>query len=259
MKSSSGFTLIETLAALAIASVIILSAGELMHQSIFFFDHGTRAVDQGEQLALAVDCLRRDFAAARFIVQRKAKIIAAKDKNVSKKEDEDVRAAFIGTAASELAPAKIIFITAGGRAAGPRGEEVVSISSQTDGGYTELVRRQIVWMGPRMRLEEVEPGGPVILLKGKFSISFSFSELTKRGRIVWHSQWSGDRGVPYSVRVNLNDSTDGSDLFPGMEFHIYADAPPVCVTSGESCFRMEGDIGVDPNEKSDNQQMGQAR
>ena len=109
----AGFTLIETLAALAIACAIILSTSALIHQGAFFFNRGTRTVDQVEQLTLAIACLRRDFAAARFVLEKATK---------------HPRAAFIAMAASEDGPRKILFVTDGGRESGSQGAEVVSIS-----------------------------------------------------------------------------------------------------------------------------------
>jgi len=213
----AGFTLIETLAALAITSVIILSTGMLIHQSVFFFDRGTRTVDKSEQLALAVESLKRDFAAARYVLQKKGTGLSS---------------AFIGSPASEATRAKVIFITGGGEAAGPQGEEVVNLTVEAGDDVTQLVRRRATWFGPRMRLTDAETSDAVILLKGKYDISFSFSERAGDGRLIWHSDWTGDNGLPHSVRLNLQDSRSGAILFAGLEFPIEADAPAAC-TAGE--------------------------
>jgi type II secretion system protein J len=221
-KSRAGFTLIETLAALAITATIILSTGALLYQNVFFFDRGTRNVDRSEQLALAVDALTRDFGAARFVLQRDAG--AAK-------------AVFTGTPESEDGVAKILFITGGGREAGPQGEEVVSLTVEQGDEQTQLVRRRVPWLGPRMHLEDVQPRDPVILLKGKFFISFGFSELTKEGKIVWHDRWTGENGLPRSVRLNVRNE-EGADLLVGAEFPVRADASAACVAGGADCLSL---------------------
>ena len=54
LERRAGFTLIESLVALAITSLIVLSAGALIRDGLFYFDRGTRAVDETEEFALAV-------------------------------------------------------------------------------------------------------------------------------------------------------------------------------------------------------------
>ncbi len=213
----AGFTLIETLAALAIASVIILSTGALIHQSVFFFDRGTRTVDKSEQLALAVDSLTRDFGAARFVQQ---------------KNGTGLSTAFLGSPAGDDAGAKIIFITGGGKAAGPQGEEVVNLTVEIGDGFTQLVRRRTPWSGPRMRLTDAQTSDAVILLKGRYDISFSFSERATDGSLAWRNDWTGEKGLPRAVRLNVQDSVSGNTLLAGAEFPVGADAPAAC-TGGE--------------------------
>ncbi len=270
----AGFTLVEMLAALAIASAIIVSIGMLIHQSVFFFDHGTRTIDRSEELALAVDSLTRDFGAARFVLQKTGKDADttnagpknANPNNVNAKapatkggDAKNVKAAFTGTPATEDGPAKVLFITAGGNAVRGWAEEVVSLTSEPGNGMTRLVRRRAAWTGPRMKLEDAEPDDPVILLKGDFLIGFSFSELTKDGRIVWHDTWTGELGVPRSVRVNFHDTETDTDLLPGMEFRIHADAPVACASGKSGCLSIGGKGDGDAKGKPQDQQTNQNR
>ncbi|HMI15573.1 MAG TPA: prepilin-type cleavage/methylation domain-containing protein, partial [Bradyrhizobium sp.] len=60
----------EVLAALAIASVIIMASTALIHNVALFFDRGTRGVTEAERLMLAVERLAGDFSSARFISRR---------------------------------------------------------------------------------------------------------------------------------------------------------------------------------------------
>lgn len=272
IRLRAGFTLVEMLAALAITSTIIVSIGMLVHQSVFFFDHGTRTIDRSEELALAIDSLTRDFGAARFVLQKTGKdagIANANLKNANPDngnakglatkggEAKNVKAAFTGTPASEDGPAKILFITAGGNGSRGWAEEVVSLTSEPGDGMTRLVRRRAAWTGPRMKLEDAEPGDPVTLLKGDFSIDFSFSELTNDGRIVWHDTWTGELGVPRSVRVSFRDSEMDTDLLPGTEFRIHADAPVACASGKSGCLSIGGKGDGDAKGKSQDQQTNQ--
>ena len=65
-----GFTLVEVLAALAIASVIIMASAALIRNVALFFDRGTRGVTEAERLMLAVERLAGDFGSARFVWRR---------------------------------------------------------------------------------------------------------------------------------------------------------------------------------------------
>lgn len=219
----AGFTLIETLAALAIASTIILSTSMLIHQGVFFFDRGTQTIDQAEQLTLALDSLTRDFGAARFILQ---------------KSPDGLKVAFAGVPANENEKARIIFVTAGGHGAGPGGEEVVSLTVETASNFSQLVRRQTEWTGPGMRLADARPKDPVVLLNGRLAISFNFSELTPNGTLAWHDRWTDEASLPYSVRLNLRDGKTGADLMSPAEFLIYADAPAACSDGKANCLSL---------------------
>lgn len=239
----AGFTLVETLAALAIAAAIILSTSALVHQGVFFFDRGRRSVDQVEQLTLAIECLTRDFGAARFIVEKNA---------------NGARATFTGVPAGEGGQAKVLFVTAGGRASGPQGEEVVSITVETSDEFTQLVRRRSAWLGPRMRLEDAKLQDAVILLKGKLDMSFSFSELMKNGTVVWYDRWTGEKGLPHSVRLNLRDSVTGAGLLMAAEFAVRADAPAACTAGKPDCLSLAAKTNSGPGAKSGEQQSNRA-
>ena len=215
----------------------------LIHQGVFFFDRGTRTIDQVEQLSQAIDCLTRDFGAARFVLQKNA---------------TGIQAAFSGAPASEDGSAKILFVTAGGRAAGPQGEEVVSLSVETIDGFAQLVRRRSAWLGRAMRLADAKPQDPVILLKGKLDLSFSFSELMPDGTLVWHDRWTGETGLPHSVRLNLRDGATGSDLMQALAFPIHADAPASCTKGKAACLSLASQSNSDPAAKSGDQQATRA-
>ena len=69
-SARDGFTLIEVLAAFAIASVIILATAALIRDVALHFDRGTRGVNEAERLMLAVERLAADFGSARFVSRR---------------------------------------------------------------------------------------------------------------------------------------------------------------------------------------------
>jgi general secretion pathway protein J len=203
-----GFTLIEVLAALAIASVIIMASTALIHNVALFFDRGTRSVTEAERLMLAVERLAGDFSSARFVPRRT--------------EQGTATAAFAGE------PASIVFVGAGRAASGSLDDDLISLAVEQDGEVSRLVRRRATWPGPRTRFEDVTPKDPVVMIEGKLDISFVFGRFAPDGALAWSTRWAGERALPQYVRLNLRDRATGVNLVGEADFVIRANAPAAC-------------------------------
>jgi prepilin-type N-terminal cleavage/methylation domain-containing protein len=203
-----GFTLIEVLAALAIASVIIMASTALIHNVALFFDRGTRGVTEAERLMLAVERLAGDFRSARFGSRRTEEGAAA--------------AAFAGE------PARIVFVGAGRAASRSLDDDLISLMVEEDGEISRLVRRRATWPGPRARFEDVAPKDPVVLLEGKLDISFAFGRFMPDGALAWQASWDREGVLPQYVRLNLRDRSTGANLLGEADFMIRANAPAAC-------------------------------
>jgi prepilin-type N-terminal cleavage/methylation domain-containing protein len=216
-----GFTLVEVLAALAIAAVIIAATGALVHNVALHFDHGTRGVSEGERLILAVERLAADIGSARF---------------VTRMSEGSAALAFIGEPATAAQPARMIFVGAGGVAANASGEEVVSLTAEQDEDVARLVRRRAPWLGSRTRFEDIRLQDPVVLLEGRFLISFAFGRISQDNALAWSDDWRG-QVMPRFVQLKLRDRLTGADLLTGAEFVIRADASAGCSQAGSAaCF-----------------------
>ena len=209
---SNGFTLVELLAALAIAAVIIAASSALVHNVALHFEQGTRTVSDGERLILAIERLAADLGSARFVLR------TSDDRSAQ----SNTQLAFIGEPAMGEQPARVVFVGPGGVPANQEGEEVVSLTIEQEDDVTRLVRRRAPWFGPRTRFEELTFGDPVILLDGKFLISFAFGQVTQDGKLAWSDAWKGQASLPRYVRLNLRDRASGADLLPGTDFVIRA-------------------------------------
>ena len=212
----SGFTLIETIAAFAIGSVVILAAAALLHNVAFSFDRGANRVANGERLAVAAERLATDIGSAAFVLQ---------------KTSAGAAAAFSGT------PTQMVFISLGGADAGPQrdgqppGQEVVSLTAEPSGDATQIVRRRAPWPGPRTPFDAVPLKDDVVLLEGTFDAAFSFGRQASDGTLSWVDSWSGERTLPRLVKLTLRDRATGGDLLGGAEFTIRADAPSLCAAA----------------------------
>jgi prepilin-type N-terminal cleavage/methylation domain-containing protein len=209
-----GFTLVELLAALAIAAVIIATSSALVHNVALHFEQGTRAVSDGERLILAVERLAADIGSARFVLRT----------------NDDGSALSTTPLAFNGEPGMVVFVGLG-VAANQSGEEVVSLTVEQEDDVTRLVRRRASWFGPRTRFEELSFSDPVTLLDGQFLISFAFGQVSQNGTLAWSDTWKEQAILPRFVRLNLRDRASGADLLPGTEFVIRADASGGCAQS----------------------------
>ena len=208
-----GFTLVEVLAALAIASVIIIASAALIRNVAIYFDRGTRGATEAERLILAVDRLAGDFGSTRFLPRRTA---------------DGPAIAFAAEQESSDRPASVVFVGAGGVTSISGEDELVKLTIERDGDLRRLVRRRATWPGGRARFEDVTAKDPVVLIEGKLDISFAFGRLSPEGALVWDSSWNGKQALPRYVRLILRDRETGTDLLGEATFVVRADAPLAC-------------------------------
>ncbi|OAI30432.1 hypothetical protein A1351_09160 [Methylosinus sp. R-45379] len=219
----AGFTLVETLAALAVAAAIIFGAAALVHHVALYFDRGALGVNEAERFALAMDRLSRDFGAARFVAG-----------SIEMPKGKEKRAAPV---AFEGGPGRIVFVT--GSAVGARAAREEALTLEVEplrDGVTRLVRRRSVWLGPRAGLVAEAAGDAVALLEGRYDISFDFARMDARGALAWTDRWTEETELPRVVRLRLADPVTGADLAAGAQFVLWADAPAACAREGGDCM-----------------------
>jgi prepilin-type N-terminal cleavage/methylation domain-containing protein len=210
----AGFTLIEVLAALAIASVIIIASTVLVHNVALFFDRGTRGATEAERIMLAVDRLADDLGSARFVSRRTA--------------DDSIAVAFAAEQADGKRAASISFAGPARANSWTRDDELINLAIEEDGDVRRLVRRRAAWPGPRMRFEDVTLQDPVVLIEGRLDISFLFGRVTPDGELAWYASWLGESVLPRYVRLILKDRATGADLLGEADFVVHANASAAC-------------------------------
>jgi hypothetical protein len=214
---AGGFTLLETLTALALAAVIIVATTGLLHDVLLHFDRGTRRVTEAEHLLQTVHRLAGDFASARFVLRPNVAGASA---------PAGPGVLFIGD------PSSVTFVAAGGVMTGPQGEEMVKLSVEADGEVSRLVRRRAAWREPHAHFDDIPPQDPVVMLEGRVDIGFRYGRLTPDGALTWSDNWTGEFGLPRLVRVIVREPNSGADLLAEAPFLVRADAPPACARAG---------------------------
>jgi len=219
-----GFTLVETLAALAVGSVVIVATVALARNVTLHFDRGARSVTETERIALAVERMAADFGSARFVTRTTAGGTAL---------------AFAAERADGDRPVKIMFVGNAGVLSAPRGEDVVSLTVERNGDLMRLVRRRAPWTGPRMRFEDASFRDDVVLVEGPFDIEFRFARAAGAA-LVWSTDFIGETSMPRFVRLILRDRASGADLLGEADFVIRADAPAACARgdAGAGCLTL---------------------
>ena len=237
----AGFTLVEVLAALAIASVIIIACAALIRNIAVYFDRGTRGATEAERLMLAVGRLAGDFGSARFVPRQTANGAAI---------------AFAAEHESGERPANVVFVGAGGVASRSSDDELVSLTIERDGDLQRLVRRRATWPGGRARFEDVTPKDPVVLIEGKLDMSFVFGRATPDGGSVWYSSWTKESVLPRYVRLILRDRETDTDLLGEATFMVRADAPPACGRNdaAPACLSEPPSVPIGPSKSGRSEQ-----
>jgi len=215
LRAAAGFTLMEVLAAFAISASIIMGVGSLVHHIGLSFDRGIGGINEAERFSVAMDRLAHDFAAAHFIFLPPDPDSAPANKALP-------RLAFKGGAS------KVTFVSSSDMNAAR--SEVITFSVETfDDDVSQLVRRSAVWLGPGNGTFDDAKENTVVLMKGRYKISFSYGQLMENGTMSWSQGWQDDRALPSAVRLSLNDPSSGANLLAGGDFILRADAPAACV------------------------------
>lgn len=239
-RQCEGFSLIEVLVALAIASVIIVATATLVHTVARNFDRGVSGVDAADRLVLALERMASDFGSARFVVWKTASGSAL---------------AFRGERADGEKPARVLFVSSGSIGSGPQGDELISLTVERSGGVTRLVRRRAAWTGPDTLIEQAPLRDAVDLIEGNLDISFLFGRIESGGALVWSATWIDEMTLPRFVRLILRDRSTGSDPVGEADFIVHADAPlacaradagPDCVSHGLPAAKQRASLGGTP-------------
>ena len=184
-----GFTLIETLVALALMGLVLSALANLTAQWLPNWNRGLNRIQRSELIGTALQRIADDLAAAQSVP-------------VSRGDNKPL---FAGSEQS------VTFVrTALGPNAGP-GLDVVHLSETTDREGLATVRSRTPFrpLPPESTLaDQLHFGEPVVLLRAPYQLSFAYAGEDR----AWKGRWQDAEKLPAKVRLTVRDASSGRVL-----------------------------------------------
>ena len=213
--NESGFTLIETLVALALMGLVLSALANLTAQWLPNWNRGLDRIQRSEQIGIALQRVADDLAAAQSVP------VSRGDKPPP---------LFVGLEQS------VTFVrTALGPNAGP-GLDVVHLGETTDKGGLATVRSRMSFhpLPPEASLSDhLHFGEPVVLLRAPYRLSFAYAGDDH----AWKSNWLDSDKLPAKIRLTVRDASSGRVLTISTvaSIHVQSSAQGDCKQGDEKC------------------------
>jgi general secretion pathway protein J len=201
---TAGFTLLEALVALALMGFILTALATITSQWLPNWNHGIVRVQRSEQVALGLERLAADIAAAQYIpasARTRNPLFDGADRSIT-----FVRTAFGPNTKSGL--------------------EVVRIAEVGSKQGPVLIRTRAPFVPG---IDGIQPafGDPVVLLRAPYQLSFSYAGADRS----WRDDWQGQVQLPTAVKLSVRDSTTQRTLSISTATLIHVEIPVDCITA----------------------------
>jgi general secretion pathway protein J len=200
----AGFTLIEALLATLLMAIIMGALAQLTSQWLRSWDRGFTRIQSVDLLAVGLDRLVEDVAAA--------EIIAGSSPNMPMFDGTESAVMFVRT---PLGPNTYT------------GLEVIRIEEASDNRGLALVRNTAPFTPAIRDLREVDFSNPVILIRAPYRISFSYAGPDR----VWRDTWRSAAQLPRAIRMSVRDSAASRILAVSTSTVIRAELPARCAAA----------------------------
>jgi general secretion pathway protein J len=213
-EGQHGFTLVEVLAALAVASLIIVSlnlASTAVRQGV---DKTRQSLGSQAALSAAAGIFQRD--AARIAKLRRAG--GAKPGNYL----------FEGSARQMIYPlSEFEGVSQGGLF-------LVRLRARDSDDGTQLIRDRALLLPGEAAVEDRSWSDAVVLLEGTFDIGFAYRAQRTGGR-DWNESWDSSDAMPEQIRLTIEDSATGRLRAPVIVQSLLVDAEVECAAAPAGC------------------------
>jgi general secretion pathway protein J len=178
-----GFTLIETLVALALMGLVLTALANLTAQWLPNWNRGLERIQRSESINIALQRIGADLAAAEYVP-------ANRDERHPLFDGSELSVTFVRTAL--------------GPNAGP-GLDVVRVGETTDQQGFATVRSRTPFRPLPLASslsEQLHFAEPVLLLRAPFRLSFAYAGQDR----VWKSSWHESDKLPAAIRLTVRDA-----------------------------------------------------
>jgi len=208
IKSAAGFTLLEALAATVLMAMILAALATITAQWLPNWNRGVVRVQGSDHIALAVERIVADLAAAELIP-------AGSNTRQLAFDGTDRSVVFVRTT---LGPNAIPSL------------DLVRIAAVDASHGPALVRARLPFM-PTIMLNATQRqptfSDPMVLLRGPYRLSFAYAGADR----VWHPTWRLQRELPKTIKITLQDSTAQRTRSISTAVTGYAKAPVECLVA----------------------------
>ena len=226
-----GFTLIETLVAMALMGLVLSALAGITAQWLPNWNRGLERIQRSELIGIALQRIGADLAAAEYVP-------ANRDARYPLFEGSELSVTFVRTAL--------------GPNAGP-GLDVVRVGETTDRQGFVTVRSRAPFRPLPLASslsEQIQFGEPVLLLRTPFRLSFAYAGQDR----IWKSSWRDSDKLPAAIKLTVRDAANEQILSISTvaPVHVQSPAQGDCAQSDGGCDGKP----VAPNNSQGNSQAG---
>jgi general secretion pathway protein J len=206
-----GFTLIESLVALALMGLVLSALANLTAQWLPNWNRGLDRIQRSEMIGITLQRIADDLASSQYVPIGGG----------------ETKPLFSGAERS------VIFVrTALGPNAGP-GLDVVRLSETSDQAGLATVRSRMSFrpMPPEQASDRLRFVEPVLLLRAPYQLSFAYAGDDQ----AWRNSWQDAEKLPAKVRLTVRDSSNGRAISTVATIHVQALAKGECKQADGKC------------------------
>lgn len=211
-RHERGFTLIETIVALALMGLLLSALASITAQWLPSWNRGLDRIQRSELIGIALERIGADLAAAEFVA-------ANRDTHKPLFDGSELSVTFVRTAV--------------GPNAGP-GLDVVRLGETRDRGEFVTVRSQARFtpLADGVSLSEpVHLGSPVVLLRAPYRLSFAYAGTDRS----WKSVWKDAEKLPTMIRLTVRDAASQRVLSVSTIAPLHVQIPSDCTKPDGNC------------------------
>ena len=213
-----GFTLIESLVALALMGLVLSALANLTAQWLPNWNRGLDRIQRSEMIGITLQRIADDLSAAQY---------------VPASGGNDSQPLFAGSEQS------VTFVrTAIGPNAGI-GLDVVHLSETADKGGVVTVRSRMPFhpLPPESGSDQLHFSEPVLLLRSPYRLSFAYAGEDQ----PWQSSWRDSDRLPAKIRLTVRDTSNARAISTVASVHVQSLAQGDCKQPDAKC---DGNAGA---------------